>query len=391
MAFDRDMPADADIARWFLDAPDVPPRTFELALVLGGTVSAGAYTAGAVDFLIQALDCFAAAKATGAAPAHDVVLKLITGTSGGGVNAAIAARALGYDFPHVVRDTPVGAANTGNPFYDVWVKTLRLDRFLDTSDIKGDVPSLLNGGAIDAGGAYIVGFQSGPARARSWVGSPLRVILTLTSLRGVPYRTALGPTLGQSYVDHADHARFAFVYPGETLAEPRPDERVLCFGAEQPAQPIGWSEFSRVRQGHLGVPGGVSGARAQPAHQPLPMAGGALPTGAGRRQHLHGGPPGLGRHDPARRRRRAGGLALPLGGRGRHEQRADRARPHRAGRPARTQPARSRDRDPRGVADRPVRRARRSRPRRPRPPSRANSARSSPPSRSRPVTARRTS
>jgi hypothetical protein len=257
MAFDRSEPDKADIERWFLDAPPVPPRTFEFALVLGGTVSAGAYTAGAVDFLFEALDCFAAAKAAGTAPAHDVVLKLITGTSGGGVNAAIAARALAYDFPHVVRGTPIDAgAMTGNPFYDIWVKTLRLDRFLDTSDIKGSVPSLLNGAAIDAGGAYIVGFQPGPARARSWVGSPLRVILTLTSLRGVPYRTSLGPTLGQTYVNHADYARFAFVYPGESLAEPRPDEQVLCFGAERLPQAIGWGAFSEFAKATAAFPAG---------------------------------------------------------------------------------------------------------------------------------------
>jgi predicted patatin/cPLA2 family phospholipase len=36
--------------------PDPPPGTFELGLVLGGTVSAGAYTAGALDFLLQALE-----------------------------------------------------------------------------------------------------------------------------------------------------------------------------------------------------------------------------------------------------------------------------------------------------------------------------------------------
>src|SRR6185437_7962504 len=119
MAFDRSEPAEADIARWFLDAPDVPPRTFEFALVLGGTVSAGAYTAGAVDFLIEALDCFTTARANGTAPSHDVILKLITGTSGGGVNAAIAARAMAYDYPHATLAGPIGEAPTGNPFYDI--------------------------------------------------------------------------------------------------------------------------------------------------------------------------------------------------------------------------------------------------------------------------------
>ncbi len=57
MSFDRSSPSLPEINKWFIDYPLVPPpNTFELALVLGGTVSAGAYTAGALDFLIEALD-----------------------------------------------------------------------------------------------------------------------------------------------------------------------------------------------------------------------------------------------------------------------------------------------------------------------------------------------
>ena len=105
MAVDQTIPNDEEIKRWFLNVTDVPDGTFEFALVLGGTVSAGAYTAGAIDFLIEALDCFSAARAAGKAPKHDVILKLIAGTSGGGVNAAIAARALAFQFPHIVSVT----------------------------------------------------------------------------------------------------------------------------------------------------------------------------------------------------------------------------------------------------------------------------------------------
>ncbi|MBV9250352.1 MAG: patatin-like phospholipase family protein, partial [Acetobacteraceae bacterium] len=93
MTVNTSPPTADEIKQWFLDVPEVPPGTFEFALVLGGTVSAGAYTAGAVDFLIEALDSFSRAKAQGQALKHSVMLKLIAGTSGGGVNAAIAARA----------------------------------------------------------------------------------------------------------------------------------------------------------------------------------------------------------------------------------------------------------------------------------------------------------
>ena len=83
-----------DVRKWFIDQPDPPPHTYELALVLGGTVSAGCYTAGALDFLIEALDTWSAAKARNdpRAPTHKVAIRVIAGTSGGGVNAAIAAR-----------------------------------------------------------------------------------------------------------------------------------------------------------------------------------------------------------------------------------------------------------------------------------------------------------
>jgi hypothetical protein len=152
--------------------------------VLGGTVSAGAYTAGAIDFLIEALDCFETAKAQGRAPRHDVVLKLIAGTSGGGVNAAIAARALAYKFPHISRGTPVQEESTGNPFYDTWIP---------------------------------------------WIPVPPGIILTLTSLRGIPYRLNFDKELGESYVDDGAATLVGFA-PGKPfsrqLAEVPPIRRL---------------------------------------------------------------------------------------------------------------------------------------------------------------------
>ena len=38
------------------------PKTFEIGLVMAGAVSAGAYTAGVVDFLIEALDTWDQAR-----------------------------------------------------------------------------------------------------------------------------------------------------------------------------------------------------------------------------------------------------------------------------------------------------------------------------------------
>jgi predicted acylesterase/phospholipase RssA len=254
MSVDESAPDEAEIRRWFLDSSDVEPGTFEFALVLGGTVSAGAYTAGVIDYLIEALDCFSEARRAGTTPQHKVVLRLITGTSGGGVNAAIAARALAYRYPHVTRDTPIKSAQTRNPFYDIWVNTLRLGPFLETNDIVDDLRSLLNGAPIDKGAANIVKFSDGSAQGREWVAAPLRVILTTTNLRGIPYKLDFGDHRGQSYVDHADYIRFAVLYPEQALGTPRPDELVLPFDAESVPQQASWNDFSLAARATAAFP-----------------------------------------------------------------------------------------------------------------------------------------
>jgi hypothetical protein len=254
MPLSRIPPSGAEIQKWFIDVPNLAPGNFEFALVLGGTVSAGAYTAGAVDFLIEALDCLLKAQREKRAPDHNVFLKLIAGTSGGGVNAAIAARALAYDYPHVTRATAPGTALSSNPFYDTWINTLRLDGFLDTGDIGHELKSLFNGRPIDEGAQKIIQFAHGQAGSRGWVAAPLRIILTLTSLRGVPYRTNFGDKLSQGYVDHADFIRFALVYPGQKLDEPRPDELVLGFGDTRLPQATNWEQFSEFARATAAFP-----------------------------------------------------------------------------------------------------------------------------------------
>ncbi len=258
MAFNREPPSPQEIERWFLSNPPVPPQTFELALVLGGTVSAGAYTAGAVDFLIEALDAWTQLRDQGndTAPKHKFILRVITGTSGGGVIAAIAARALNFDFEPIARGTPVGAGPTGNPLYDTWIKTLTLDRFLDTGDIGKDLTSLLNGAAIDAGAQHIIEFAGRGPKRRSWVAAPLSVFLTLTNLRGIPYQLNFGTDRSESYVDHADFIRFAVCYPGQTINQFRPDELALGFAGARLPQATDWDEFSKFARATAAFPVG---------------------------------------------------------------------------------------------------------------------------------------
>ncbi|MTJ83186.1 MAG: hypothetical protein F8N37_19545 [Telmatospirillum sp.] len=260
-----------EIANLFGATPPPPDGVFELALVLGGTVSAGSYTAGALDFLFEALDEWEKAKATGDAsvPRHQVVIRFMVGTSGGGVTSAIAARALAYAYPPVSKASPdphppqnTGSSSgyaTGNPLYDIWVNELHLAGFLETGDLNGaTVPSLLNGGVIDAAAARIVEFapvDQALSTARPWVASPLRVIMTVTNRRGVPYRFDFGSS-SEIFVNHADHLRHAVVYPNAASAAFRPDESTLSFEGARTPGAIGWDQFAEHAKAPAAFPAG---------------------------------------------------------------------------------------------------------------------------------------
>src|SRR5262245_1960975 len=113
-------------------APDVP---FEIGLVMAGAISAGAYTAGVIDFLIQALDEWEKAKeqarkdiAEGKptdCPMHEVRIKVLAGASAGGMTAGLAAGLLGMKFESVTALPPAGQAlrPTNNNLYRSWVNT----------------------------------------------------------------------------------------------------------------------------------------------------------------------------------------------------------------------------------------------------------------------------
>ncbi len=262
-------PSDADIQRLFDSPGEVPDGTFELALVLGGTVSAGAYTAGVLDFLVEALDSWTQARDSGqAVPNHTVTVRFVAGTSGGGVNSAIFTRAMNFGFPPVSQATPDGIASQ-NPFYNVWVNHLNLTEMLTTTDLDqpgATITSILNSAAVDAAAGVAVAFAGDPLpKPRSWVAAPLRLFLTLTNLNGMPYQIEFGTMtladgseldLRQSYVAHADYARFAAVYAGQTLAptDARPDEFVLGFDNTRLPNALGWSDFGQYAMGTAAFP-----------------------------------------------------------------------------------------------------------------------------------------
>jgi predicted acylesterase/phospholipase RssA len=220
----------------------VEPGTFEIALVLGGTVSAGAYTAGFADFFIEALDQWALKRADpqGAkVPRHTVKLKVITGASGGGVTALLMARALKFWFPPARLPQSYAAGLAGrtraeqaaldqNPLYDLWVNRLDATGLLAPEPHWADrglpMASLFSGAFLETLVRDVAGWQSKealePALAkgrRESYGDVLPLALTLTNLRGVPYQQFIPNSTNQLrfYTQHADFVRLAAdVRPG---------------------------------------------------------------------------------------------------------------------------------------------------------------------------------
>jgi predicted acylesterase/phospholipase RssA len=68
-----------------------------MGLALAGAISAGAYTAGVIDFLVQALEEWEKARGQPGVAQHRAGLKVITGASAGAITGALGVVALTRD------------------------------------------------------------------------------------------------------------------------------------------------------------------------------------------------------------------------------------------------------------------------------------------------------
>jgi predicted acylesterase/phospholipase RssA len=236
------------------EGPDGPVAVpcFEIGLVLAGAVSAGAYSAGVLDYLIEVLDDWEVAKEADArahgadfarwsVPPHALRIRVVAGASAGSVCSALMAVAAQRRFlPVRATEANVGgpdADRADNPFYDLWVNRLDAAGMLQTDDIEpgatlGTLPSLLNSRRIaEAAASVLAGHGAPPAgRAfplqRRYFADPLAVALSVANLNGVPYCYRFEGLEGARFatVRHADAMRFL------VHAESRPEPPVTAPG-----------------------------------------------------------------------------------------------------------------------------------------------------------------
>ncbi|WP_339947975.1 hypothetical protein [uncultured Albimonas sp.] len=237
------------------DASSRPPegKPFLLGLTLAGSVSAGAYLAGVTDFLIRALDAHATAN-----PERPVVLKVISGTSGGGTSASLAVASLLDGSPSELhagtyRLDPEAGPGAASPrdysfalrrLHDIWVTELSLtvdplDRareaaaarpatpplpedettregLLDVADLSAaraarlPAPSLLNGVAIDrAANRALADVRWNRGAPYPFVAEPLDLFITTTNVQGVVYKVRFDRNSAHLMSRHAMARHFA--------------------------------------------------------------------------------------------------------------------------------------------------------------------------------------
>ncbi|MDL2410787.1 hypothetical protein PY650_35655 [Rhizobium calliandrae] len=198
-------------------------REFQIGLAMAGAISAGAYSAGVFDFLIQALNAWQKAKDDpankDAIPNHTVGIKVIAGASAGAITGALGAVALAGGV------TPVKfeGGQTGNAqlikyllpnLYDAWVVRPTMlsqnggEDFLRVSDLDGasNVVSVLNSKVLSEIEDAALRLDA-IGEPYPYISSSLEIYLTVSNLRGVPYSVSFrGGDYGM--MNHGDRIHY---------------------------------------------------------------------------------------------------------------------------------------------------------------------------------------
>lgn len=192
-------------------------NVFKIGLCLAGAISAGAYTAGVIDYLIEALERWETEKKQGEdVPNHQVVIEVIGGASAGGMTGIITAAALQEKFSSVSKSgETLFQIQEDNKLYNSWVDLVSNDMMnviLDTSDINCKVESLLNSEFIDKLADRALQINTEKPIDRPYISDDLKVFVTLSNLNGFQYSAEFNEKISSSnkYVisAHNDFACF---------------------------------------------------------------------------------------------------------------------------------------------------------------------------------------
>ncbi len=199
-------------------------KTFHLGLCMAGSISAGAYTAGVLDYLLEALNEWYSSKEKDdpSVPDHDVLIDVFGGSSGGGITAAISLFAQQEKLTPMRLEDNRPVNDTGNNLlYDTWVQmTGSNDVFaemLEPSDVRMEyVPALMNSTFIDVIAShfkdYLYRYKGQPFTTLPYINPRAELFLTLFNITGIKYellaKSGADGVFRQYALEHRDMAHF---------------------------------------------------------------------------------------------------------------------------------------------------------------------------------------
>ena len=195
--------------------------TFKVGFALSGAISAGAYTAGVLDYFFHALNAWENVRGEEGVPEHRVDLQVIAGASAGAITGALGVVALARGMrPQKLTDVekrntypiPAGVPTQDlrcvlPSLYETWVTRPRLVDpvggidFLSTEDLdsgkEAPVVSVLNAMLLDDIKRRALLPPDAAALPQShppypYIAANLRVYMTVSNLRGIPYTVSFG-------------------------------------------------------------------------------------------------------------------------------------------------------------------------------------------------------
>ncbi len=189
---------------------------FKIGLCMAGAVSAGAYTAGVMDYLIEALDEWEKQKKENpeTTPLHDVVIPVMGGASAGGMTSIIASNALQQEIDPVRSMADIENGRKRNKLFNAWVNLSREDMFpelLKTDDLEdGKVESLFNAKFIDEIAQNTLKSNEDLEYVkRNYIAENLKVFTTLTNLNGIKFKQEFMADSDNSSYHISKHSDFA--------------------------------------------------------------------------------------------------------------------------------------------------------------------------------------
>ncbi len=193
---------------------------------MAGAISAGAYTAGVMDYLLETLENWQKAKdlnENSKIPKHEVVIDVLSGASAGGMTAALTAAAIQEEFEHITKEDVDNQSDklTKNPLYHSWVNLTdehdndMMNQMLSLDDIKNnnnEVYSIFNSRFIKTIAERHINKEiSGNNYERPYFADDLEIFATLTNLRGISFYDKFnsgGNTKMHRMTKHLDLAHF---------------------------------------------------------------------------------------------------------------------------------------------------------------------------------------